>query len=177
MTAGAYLVLALVLVVVAAVSFWCGRRSVGRVSGEGEDASEEEEMEEPTAPISPVVELARSPHDRHRDLAVGRELVKRLDMIAPMIENARRRSDEETANQLQLLRDELEKLLSECSIRSFSYESGTQVSVFMRGRIQIVEGTAQSERTIIEKTLRCGYVYSESEDEETVIRKAEVVIA
>lgn len=36
----------------------------------------EEETDDPTAPITPMIEIGRSPHDRHRDLNVGNALIK-----------------------------------------------------------------------------------------------------
>ena len=47
----------------------------------------EEDADDPTAPITPMIEIGHSPHDRHRDLSVGNALVKNIEMLESILEN------------------------------------------------------------------------------------------
>ncbi|MEM1441205.1 MAG: hypothetical protein AAGF67_02615 [Verrucomicrobiota bacterium] len=136
-----------------------------------------EEEEDPTAPIVPMVEMARSPHDRHRDLSVGKGIVKQIDFLDAMIKSAEKKGDTETGNQLILLRKEFTALLKECAIEAFEYDSDTVVSADMRSRIQIVGGsTREGERTRISETILCGFLYLHGDEDTMILRKAEVII-
>jgi hypothetical protein len=136
-----------------------------------------EEEEDPTAPIAPMVEMSRSPHDRHRDLSVGKSLVRQIDFLDAMILAATKKKDEELLSQLTLLHDEFETLLKDCSVEPFSFEPDTVVSAEMRARIQIVAGTSDPEqRTRIAETVQCGYLYAHGDEDSMILRKAEVKI-
>lgn len=136
----------------------------------------DDDTDEPTAPIAPMVEMARSPHDRHRDLAVGRALVKRIDLLDDMVRHAARRRDSRVEEQLSLLRRDLVELLRECSVESFHFSDGDVVTADMRREIQIVGGKAVGERTVISETVLCGFRYRHDAEETMILRKAEVVI-
>ncbi|MEM6280256.1 MAG: hypothetical protein AAF733_12305 [Verrucomicrobiota bacterium] len=141
------------------------------------DKESPEEEEDPTAPIAPMVEMARSPHDRHRDLSVGKGIVKQIDFLDAMIKSAEKKRDVDTVNQLVLLRKEFTALLKECSIEAFDYEPDTVVSAEMRSRIQIVGGSTQAgERTRISETILCGFLYLHGDEDTMILRKAEVII-
>jgi len=140
-------------------------------------AQQFEDSDEPTAPITPMIEMGRSPHDRHRDLAVGNSLVKNIEMLEFILKGGERRDKDELIRQITLLKSDFHSLLGNCSFRPFEYAPGTVVEAGMRSRIQIVEGKAGEERTKIVKTLRCGFLYEPGGGEDpVVIRKAEVEI-
>lgn len=176
--------LAVILILVAAFAgavggFWFGRQ--GRVAIEVPApvpvADEPEENDDPTAPITPLVEIARSPHDRHRDLAIGNSLVKSIDLLEVVLRSGERQSQESLLGQLALLKGDFQGLLAGCSYRAFSYDSGTVVDGETRARIQIVGGRSGDGPTRILKTVRCGYLYEPGGGEDpVVIRKAEVEI-
>lgn len=137
-----------------------------------------EENDDPTAPITPLVEIARSPHDRHRDLAIGNSLVKSIDLLEVVLRSGERQSRENLLGQLGLLKGDFQGLLGGCSYLAFSYEAGTLVDGEVRARIQIVAGRSGDGPTRILKTVRCGYLYKPGGGEDpVVIRKAEVEIA
>jgi len=137
----------------------------------------EDDGDDPTAPISPIVEMSRSPHDRHRDLSVGNALVKNLELLELLLKSGENQTKESLLRQLGLVSEELQALLPGCSFRAFSYEPGAFVDGEMRSRIRIIEGTSGEGRTRIVKTLRCGFLYNAGDGEEPiVIRKAEVEI-
>lgn len=135
-----------------------------------------EDDDEPTAPIVPMVEMSRSPHDRHRDLTVAKAIVKRLDQLDAMIKNAAKRNDDEMAGQLALFRDEMISLLRECSVEKFEFAPGALVDTEMRSRIQIVGGESKGGPSKIAETVRCGFRYIHDEEDTMILRKAEVVI-
>ena len=136
-----------------------------------------EEMDAPTAPISPMVSMARSPHDRHRDLAVGNSIVKNIELLEFVLKSGDKQTKDNLIQQIRLVKEEFHGLLGNCSFRPFDYEPGTIIDAAMRSRIRIVEGKGGDDRTIIVKTLRCGFLYDAGGDEEpVVIRKAEVEI-
>lgn len=176
--------LAVILILVAALvgavaGFWFGRK--GRVTIEvpapAPVADEPEENDDPTAPITPLVEIARSPHDRHRDLAIGNSLVKSIDLLEVVLRSGERQSQESLLGQLALLKGDFQGLLSGCSYRAFSYDPGAVVDGETRARIQIVGGRSGDGPTRILKTVRCGYLYEPGGGEDpVVIRKAEVEI-
>lgn len=158
---------------------------IGKLSGKKPAASPpeepkgepEEEEEDPTAPIVPMIEMARSPHDRHRDLAVGKGIVRQIDFLDTMMKSAEKKGDSDTKNQLALLRKEFEGLLKECAVEAFEYSPETIVSAEMRSRIQIIGGsTRDGERTRIAETIRCGFTYLHGDEDTMIIRKAEVII-
>lgn len=154
-----------------------GKRGTPVAPPEPEIASPEEEEEDPTAPIVPMIEMSRSPHDRHRDLAVGKGIVRQIDFLDTMMKSAAKKGDADTSNQLALLRKEFEGLLKECSVEAFDYAPETIVSAEMRSRIQIIGGsTRDGERTRISETIRCGFIYLHGDDDTMIIRKAEVLI-
>lgn len=107
------------------------------------EAEEGEEQDDPTAPIVPMIEMARSPHDRHRDITVGKGIVRQIDFLDSMIKSATKKGDADTLNQLVLLRKEFVSLLRECSVEAFTYDPGTIVSAEMRSRIQVVGGSTR----------------------------------
>lgn len=152
----------------------------GSRPGEVETGSTEadpEEGDDPTAPITPLVEMARSPHDRHRDLAIGNSLVKSIDLLEAVLRNGGNQSRERMVEQLSLIQGDIQGLLASCSYHAFSYEAGKVVDSETRSRIQIVGGRAGDGPTRITKTIRCGYLYEPGGgDEPVVIRKAEVEI-
>ena len=144
---------------------------------EAEPEKEPEEEEDPTAPIVPMVEMARSPHDRHRDLTVGKGIVRQIDFLDAMIKSAASKGDSDMENQLRLLRKEFTGLLNECAIESFDYAADTPVSAEMRSRIQIVGGSSrEGERTLIAETILCGFLYLHGDEDTMILRKAEVLI-
>jgi hypothetical protein len=137
----------------------------------------EEDSDDPTAPITPMIEIGRSPHDRHRDLTVGNALVKNIEMLEFILKGGERQDKDELVRQIGLIKNDFHSLLGNCSFRPFEYAPGTVVEAGMRSRIQIVEGRAGEERTKIVKTLRCGFLYEPGGGEDpVVIRKAEVEI-
>ncbi|MCB1206580.1 MAG: hypothetical protein KDN18_20135 [Verrucomicrobiae bacterium] len=143
----------------------------------GSAGADSEEGDDPTAPITPLVEIARSPHDRHRDLAIGNSLVKSIDLLDVVRRSGENQTRESLLDQLGLLRGDFQGLLESCSYVAFSYEAGTIVDGGARARIQIVGGHSGEGPTRITKTIRCGYLYEPGGgDEPVVIRKAEVEI-
>ncbi len=137
----------------------------------------EEEVDDPTAPITPLVEMARSPHDRHRDLTVGNAVVKNLELLELILKSGERQSREEILRQVGLMTRDLHALLSSCSFQPFDYPPGTVVDGVMRLRIKIVEGKTGDGPTKIARTLKSGLVYDSGAGEEAVvIRKAEVEV-
>jgi len=137
----------------------------------------EEETDDPTAPIMPMVEMGRSPHDRHRDLAVGNSVVKSIEWLELVLKSGDRQTKETILEQLGLVKNDFHGLLSNCSFRAFDYPPGTVIDGAMRARIKIVEGSSGEQSTRIVRTIRCGFFYEPGGDEEPVmIRKAEVEI-
>ncbi|HQZ28957.1 MAG: hypothetical protein KA250_15955 [Verrucomicrobiales bacterium] len=137
----------------------------------------EDEGDDPTAPITPVIEMSRSPHDSHRDLSVGNALVKNLELLELLLKSSENQTKESLLRQIGMISQELQALLPGCSFRAFSFEPGTYVDSDMRSRIRIVTGTSGESRTRIVRTLRGGFLYDAGGDEEpVVIRKAEVEI-
>lgn len=135
------------------------------------------EADEPTAPITPVIEIARSPHDRLRDLTIGNALVTNLDRLDTVLRSGGHQTRESMLAQLALVRDDLGQLCDSCAFRPFSYEPGTVVDASVRARIQIVSGRSDDGPTRIARTIRCGYLYEPGGGEASaVIRKAEVEI-
>lgn len=141
-------------------------------------SSREEDADDPTAPISPMVSMARSPHDRHRDLAVGDSIVKNIELLEFILKSGDKQTRENLIQQIRLVKEDFQRLLGSCSFRPFDYAPGTVVDAGMRSRIRIVEGKGGGgDRTKIVRTLRCGFLYEAGGDEEpVVIRKAEVEI-
>ncbi|MEM9280348.1 MAG: hypothetical protein AAGA96_00845 [Verrucomicrobiota bacterium] len=173
------LMIAVLLVMVGVLGFFIGRvsrPSGARVPRDSLEIQPETDSDDPTAPITPVVEMAKSPHDRHRDMEVGNRIVKSIDLLDLLIRSGGKLRKEELVGQLSLLREEVSGLLGGCSYEAFTYEPGTAVDREIRSRIVIVEGNVEGERAIIQKTLLCGYLYRPEEEEEIVIRKAEVRI-
>tara|TARA_R110002096_G_scaffold310126_12_gene504737 strand:+ start:3237 stop:3788 length:552 start_codon:yes stop_codon:yes gene_type:complete len=140
------------------------------------EIEKEEESDDPTAPIKPMVEIAKSPHDRHRDMEVGNAVVKNLDLLEILIKSAGRQSKEDLVSQLNILHGDMNGLLEGCSYNTYEYEPGTPVDSTIRSRILVVEGKAEGDRTRIDKTLQRGVLYCPEDEEEIVIRKAEVKI-
>ncbi|MEM9018787.1 MAG: hypothetical protein AAGC68_17395 [Verrucomicrobiota bacterium] len=121
--------------------------------------------------------MARSPHDRLRDLNIGKGIVKRVDFLDAMITSSAKRKEKETVKQLELLRRDFVELLEQCFVEPFEFAPGTPVSAMMRTRIQIVGGKSrEGEQTKIAETVRCGFLYTHADEEEMVLRKAEVTI-
>lgn len=135
-----------------------------------------EEADDPTAPISPVVEMARSPHDRHRDLAVGNSLIKQIDFVESMLKHAEKKGDGELEKQLQILRNEFLDLLDECAIEAFVFSPGTVIDTEVRNRIQIVGGEVKGDRSVVAETVQRGYLYLHGDDQTMIVRKAEIMI-
>jgi hypothetical protein len=160
------------------IGYWIGRRPQPVVESPTiPEEPDPEENEDPTAPITPLVEIARSPHDRHRDLSIGNSLVKSIDLLEVVLRSGERQSSESMLGQLALLKGDFQGLLGSCSYLAFSYEAGTVVDGEVRARIQIVGGRSGDGPTRILKTVRCGYLYEPGGGEEpVVIRKAEVEI-
>lgn len=163
----------------AGIGYWIGHRPQPLVeSPTVPEEPDPEENEDPTAPITPLVEIARSPHDRHRDLSIGNSLVKSIDLLEVVLRSGERQSRESMLGQLALLKGDFQGLLGSCSYLAFSYDAGTIVDGEVRSRIQIVGGRSGDGPTRILKTIRCGYLYEPGGGEEpVVIRKAEVEIA
>ncbi len=142
--------------------------------------SEEEsdvESEDPTAPIAPVIEIARSPHDRHRDLAIGNSLVKSLDLLDALLRSGERQTRESLLGQIGLLRTVFEGLLGACSFRVFRYETGLVIDSETRLRIQIVGGSSDGGASRIARVIREGVLYEPGGGEPPqIIRKVEVEI-
>lgn len=140
-------------------------------------AKREEETDDPTAPILPMVEMGRSPHDRHRDLAVGNSVVKSIEWLELVLKSGDRQTKEAVLEQVALVKDDFHGLLANCSFRAFDCPPGTVIDGSMRARIKVVEGRGGEESTRIVRTIRCGFFYEPGGDEEPVlIRKAEVEI-
>ena len=134
-----------------------------------------EEAEDPTAPITPVIEMARSPHDRHRDLAMGRSLIETLDYFDAILESANRPDREDVFSQLAVMRGHFRDLLRVCSLRSIAFSDGESVDSLARSRIQVVGGNPGDGPARIRRTVRCGYLYEPGDGEAPrVVRKAEV---
>lgn len=163
----------------AGAGYGFGRRQQPAVELPGiPEKPDPEENDDPTAPITPLVEIARSPHDRHRDLAIGNSLVKSIDLLEVVLRSGERQSRESMLGQLGLLKGDFQGLLGSCSYLAFSYDAGTLVDGEVRARIQIVGGRSGDGPTRILQTIRCGYLYEPGGGEEpVVIRKAEVEIA
>ena len=161
----------------AGAGFWFARREKGAPVAAPIAMPEAEENDDPTAPITPLVEIARSPHDQHRDLAIGNAVVKSIDLLEVVLRSGERQTRESMLGQLGLLKEDFHGLLGSCSFRAFSYAAGTLVDGPMRSRIQIVGGRAGDGPSRIKKTVRCGFVYEAGGGEDpVVIRKAEVEI-
>jgi len=161
----------------AGAGFWFARRMKNPAITEPVSKPDPEEHDDPTAPISPLVEIARSPHDRHRDLAIGHAVVKSIDMLEVVLRSGERQTRESMLGQLGLLKEDFHGLLGSCSFRAFSYKVGTIIDGPTRSQIQIVGGRAGEEVSRIAKTVRCGFLYEPGGGEEpVVIRKAEVEI-
>ncbi|MEM7599999.1 MAG: hypothetical protein AAF357_01130 [Verrucomicrobiota bacterium] len=153
-----------------------GSNEPAKVTESGAEKQAEEE-EDPTAPIVPMIEMARSPHDRHRDLTIGKGIVRQIDFLDSMIKSAEKKNDSDTTNQLALLRKEFVGLLNECSVEPFDYAPDTVVAAEMRTRIQIIGGsTRDGERTRIAETILCGFIYLHGDEDTMILRKAEVLI-
>lgn len=110
--------LTVILILVAALAgavagFWFGRQGRAEVElpAPVSVADEPEENDDPTAPITPLVEIARSPHDRHRDLAIGNSLVKSIDLLDVVLRSGERQSQESLLGQLALLKSDFQGLL------------------------------------------------------------------
>jgi hypothetical protein len=160
----------------AGVGFFIGKRGRNSLPAAAEPP-EAGEAEDPTAPIAPVIEIARSPHDRVRDLAIGNSLVKSLDLVDALLKSGERQTRESLLGQIGLLRTVFEGLLGSCSFRFYRYEEGTSVDAGMRGRIQIVGGTSGDGPTRIARVVREGVLYEPGGGEAPqIIRKAEVEI-
>jgi hypothetical protein len=150
----------------------CRRREPARPQPERAPVGE---TEDPTAPITPVIEMARSPHDRHRDLEIGRSLIESLDYFDAILESANRRNREDVFSQLALMREHFRDLLRVCSLRSIAFSDGESVDSLARSRIQVVGGTPGDGPARIRRTVRCGYLYEPGDGETPrVVRKAEV---
>lgn len=135
------------------------------------------DSDDPTAPITPVIEIARSPHDRLRDLSIGNALITNLDRLETVLRSGEHQTRESMLAQLALVRDDLGQLCENCAFHPFSFEPGTLVDPSIRARIQIVGGSSGEGPTRIARTIRCGYLYEPGGDEASaVIRKAEVEI-
>jgi hypothetical protein len=159
-----------------AAGFFLGKRNKAAAAS-GPLPLSKEDTDAPTAPITPMIEMGRSPHDRHRDLSVGNALVTNIEMLEFILKSGGRQEKEDLISQIGLLKTDFQALLGICSFRAFDYAPGTTVEAAMRSRIQIVEGKAGEERTKIVRTLRCGFVYEPGAgDDPVVIRKAEVEI-
>lgn len=156
--------------------FLIGRKVAGNNDVGVEVRSSDPDSDDPTSPIAPVVEMARSPHDLHRDLEVGKGIIKRLDMLAAMVTASEKRGDGELSKQLKLFEQELKGLLRNCAFERFEYPSGTPVTAEMRSRIQIVEGTVSGERALVDQTLRSGFLYLHGDEDTMIVRKAEIVV-
>ena len=140
------------------------------------EENDEEEKEDPTAPISPIVAMSSSPHDSHRDLTVGNSLVKSIDLLDSLIRSGNRQSKADVVKQLDILQSDFIGLLKHCSFKPFEFDPGTQVTAAMRSRIVIVDGQSGDGPTKIAATLRCGYLYQDGSEDPVIIRKAEVKI-
>ncbi len=159
-----------------AAGFFLGKRNKGAAASDAPPLAKED-TDAPTAPITPMIEMGRSPHDRHRDLTAGNALVKNIEMLEFILKSGNRQEKEDLIRQVGLLKHDFQSLLGICSFRAFDYAPGTTVEAAMRARIQIVEGKAGEGRTKIVRTLRCGFVYEPGAgDDPVVIRKAEVEI-
>lgn len=162
------------------LGFFLGRRIARDRKGENpgpvEIIAEDEEQDDPTAPIAPMIEMARSPHDRHRDLAVGKALVRQIDFLESMLKTATKKGDQDTAGQLEILRKEFTALLRECSVEAFAFSAGTVIDSGIRNRIRIVGGEVQGERSFVAETLQCGYRYLHGDEDTMIIRKSEIRI-
>lgn len=161
-----------------AIGFFLARKFAGGTGPASPPVPQpEEDSDDPTAPITPMIEIGRSPHDRHRDLTVGNALVKNIEMLEFILKGGERQDKDELVRQIGLIKNDFQSLLGNCSFRPYEYAPGTIVETGIRNRIQIVEGRAGEERTKIVKTLRCGFLYEPGGGEDpVVIRKAEVEI-
>lgn len=160
------------------VGFLLGRRRAPSPEKQPEVSDKkDEETDDPTAPIMPMVEMGRSPHDRHRDLAVGNAVVKSIEWLELVLKSGDRQTKEAIIEQLGLVKNDFHGLLSNCSFRAFDFPAGTVIDGAMRSRIKIVEGSSGEQSTRIVRTIRCGFFYEPGGDEEPVlIRKTEVEI-
>lgn len=50
--------------------------------------------------IAPVIEVARSPHNRHRDLGIENPLVRSLDLIDALLKSGERQTKENLIGQV-----------------------------------------------------------------------------
>lgn len=161
----------------AGAGFWFARRPMRGKEEADPAVTAPEDGDDPTAPITPLVEMARSPHDRHRDLAIGNSLVKSIDLLEVVLRSGGNQTRESLLEQLGLIKGDFQGLLASCSYSAFSYEAGLTVDSETRARIQIVGGRSGDGPTRIARTIRCGYLYEPGGGEEpVVIRKAEVEI-
>lgn len=137
-----------------------------------------DETDDATAPIAPVVAIARSPHDRHRDLGIGNSLVKSLDLIDALLKSGERQTKESLIGQVGLLRTVFEGLLGSCSFRLYAPEAGSIVDPETRSRIQVVGGRSGDGPSRIARVVREGVLYEPGGGEPPqIVRKAEVEIA
>jgi hypothetical protein len=169
------------LLVAAAAGGGTGFLLARRRGEPGKSASERpslEETEDPTAPIAPVIEIARSPHDRHRDLGIGNSLVRSLDLIDALLQSGERQTKESLIGQVGLLRTVFEGLLGSCSFRCYAPEAGSIVDAETRTRIQVVGGQSGDGPSRIARVVREGVLYEPGGGESPqIVRKAEVEIA
>lgn len=162
------------------LGFFIGRRRSGAPASPAEPEKVEIESkndeDDPTAPIVPMVEMSKSPHDRHRDLVIGKAIVKRIDFLDAMIKSSEKKGDEDMSGQLEILRRDFIDLLGECSVEAFEYPAGTVVDSEIRRCIQVVGGSSSGERTVIAETVLCGFRYEHGDEDNMILRKAEVTI-
>ncbi|MBL9152223.1 MAG: FHA domain-containing protein [Verrucomicrobiales bacterium] len=110
---------------------------------------------------------------------LSQQLIHKLDLIEDMISAYRGKGESQTVRQLEALRESFLDLLRENSVRTYSFDPGTELSIDHRRMIRIVE-TRQTGNTTgptrIFATVRPGYVCADIDDgSEHILRKAEVI--
>jgi chromosome segregation ATPase len=109
----------------------------------------------------------------------SQQLIRKLDHVEDLIGTCRSKGDHHTVRQLETLKESFLDLLSENSVRTYSFDPGTELNVDHRRMIHIVE-TRQSGNQAgparVFATVRPGYVCAGSEEgDERILRKAEVI--
>lgn len=164
------------LIILLAFGFGVMKLLKGKNSSPDHLDLDSDEIDDPTAPISPSVELSRSPHDRQRDMEAGQSIVDQIENLEMIIASSGGKSKGQIIEQLKLFRGEFSSLLSRCYFEEFSFEPGTVVDLDIRKKILVSEGDSTGDQTIIAETLLCGFAYRYEDMEPVIIRKAEVAI-
>ncbi len=113
---------------------------------------------------------------------LSHQIIKKLDQLEDLIYRYKKNNRGDVVTQLVSLRDSFQDILSDHSVKAFTFAPGTELDKKRRDRVEIVDTQSVSKNGdssphIIE-TLRPGYVVCENGNgSEKVIRKAEVIAA